>query len=89
MRCFLKERGCTDVLRKSKPNSGSIKTKTITKPLDGFVDLGLKLGNDKKSTTTLTAPGTVGTAVGRDVWSKILGKTSMEKLINKGGCFKD
>ena len=30
--------------------------------------------NDKEITTTLTAPGTVGTAVGRDVWSKILGK---------------
>ena len=40
-------------------------------------------------TTTLTAPGTVGTAAGRDVWSKILGKTSVEKLINKGGCFKN
>ena len=45
--------------------------------------------NEKEITTTLTVPGTVGTAVGRDVWSKILGKTSVEKLINKGGCFKD
>ena len=33
-------------------------------------------------------PGTVGTAVGRDVWSKILGKTSVEKLINKGVVLK-
>ena len=35
-------------------------------------------------TPTLTAPGTVGTAVGRDIWSKILGKTSVLKLINNG-----
>ena len=49
----------------------------------------LKIGNDKEITTTLTAPGTVGTAVGRDVWRKILGKTSVQKLINQGGCFKD
>ena len=35
---------------------------------------------NQEITTTLTAPGTVGTAVGRDVWSKILGKTSVEKL---------
>ena len=49
----------------------------------------MKLGNDKEITTSLTVPGTVGTAVGRDVWSKILGKTNVEKLINKGGCFKD
>ena len=31
-------------------------------------------------TPTLTAPGTVGTAVGRDIWSKIL----VPKLINNG-----
>ena len=42
-----------------------------------------------KITTTLTAPGTVGAAVGRDVWSKILGETSVEKLIDKGSSFKD
>ena len=40
-------------------------------------------------TTTLTVPDTVKTAVGRDIWSKILGKTSVKKLVNQGGCFKD
>ena len=46
----------------------------------------LKLGDDKETATTLTTPGKVGTAIGRYIWSKILGKTSVEKLINKGGC---
>ena len=78
-----------NLLMKSIPNSASIKSKTITKLFHGFMDQGLKLGNDKEITTTLTAPGTVGTAVARDVWSKILGKTSVEKCINKGCCFKD
>ena len=45
--------------------------------------------NTKEITSTLTAPGTVRTAVGRDVWSKILAKTSVNKLVYKGGCFKD
>ena len=49
---------------------------------------GLELWNDKEITTTLTAPGTVRTAVGRDIWSKILGKTSVKKPVNKGDCFK-
>ena len=31
----------------------------------------------------------VRTAVGGDMWSKILGKTSVKKLVNKGGCFKE
>ena len=61
----------------------------MTKLLDRFMDWGLKLGNDKEITTTLTAPGTVGAAVGGDVRSKILGKTSVEKLVDKGSCFKD
>ena len=70
--------GRTNLPRKSIPNSGSIKSKAITKLFDRFRDWGLKLGNDKVITTTLTAHGTVGTAVVRDVWSKILGKTSVE-----------
>ena len=61
----------------------------MTKLFNRFIDSGLKLGNDKEITTTLTAPGTVGAAVGRDVWSKILGETSVEKLIDKGSSFKD
>ena len=50
---------------------------------------GLELCNKKEITNTLTAPGTIKTAVERDIWSKILGKTSVKKLINKGGCSKD
>ena len=37
----------------------------------------------------MTLSGTVRPAVGRDIWSKILGKTSVKKLVNKGGCFGD
>ena len=35
---------------------------------------GLEIWNDTDVTTTLTAPGTLRTGVGRDIWSKILGK---------------
>ena len=66
-----------------------IKSKSITKGLDRFIDRGWELWNHKEITTTLTAPGTVRTAVGRDIWRKTLGKTSVKKLVNKGGCFKD
>ena len=44
---------------------------------------GLEIWNDKEITTILTGPGTVGTTVGIDIWSKILGKTSVKKLVNK------
>ena len=65
-----------NVIRKSIPNSGASKSKTITKLFDRFMDRGLKFWNYKEMTTTLTVPGTVRTAVERDIWSKILGKTS-------------
>ena len=76
-------------IRKSISNSGGIKSKTITKLLDRFMDRGLELWNHKKITTTPTVPGTVRTAVGRDIWTKILGKPSAKKLVNQSGCFKD
>ena len=41
---------------------------------------GMKLGNDKEITTTLTAPGTVGTAAGRDYGAKYLGKPVWRNL---------
>ena len=82
--------GPTNLIRKSILNSRSIKSKskTITNLFHRLMDSRLKLGNDKEITTTLTATGTVRTTVGRDIWSKVLGKTSVKKLINKGGCFK-
>ena len=49
---------------------------------------GFKLWNDKEITTTLTAPGIVRTALGRVIWSTILGKTSVTNVVNKGDCFK-
>ena len=52
-----------------------IKSKTITKLFDRFMNRRAKLWNDKDITTTLTAPGTIRTAVGRKIWSKIPGKT--------------
>ena len=66
-----------------------IRSTSLTKLSDGFMNRGMELWNGKEIITTLTAPGTVGTAVKRDIWSKILGKTSVKKLVNKGGCFKD
>ena len=48
-----------------------------------------ELWADKEITTTLTAPGTIRTAVGRKMWSKILGKTSLKKLVSNCGCFKN
>ena len=49
---------------------------------------GVELWNDKEITTTLTAPGTIRTDVGRKIWSKILRKTCVKKLVDKGGCVK-
>ena len=46
---------------------GAIKSKTITKLLDRFMDRGLEVWNDKEITTTLAAPGTVRSVVGRDI----------------------
>ena len=48
----------------------------------------VELWNDKEIATTLTGPGTVRTAVGRKIWSKIPRKTCVKKLINKCGCLK-
>ena len=47
-----------------------------------------ELWNDKEITTTLTAPGTLRTAVRRNIWSKIPRKTCLKKLGNKCGCLK-
>ena len=47
-----------------------------------------KLWNDKEITTTLTAPGTIRTAVGRKIWGKIPGKTCVKILIDKCGCLE-
>ena len=49
---------------KSIPHSGNIKSETIRKLFDRFVNRGAELWNDKEITTTLTAPGTIKTAVG-------------------------
>ena len=48
----------------------------------------IELWNDKEITTTLTAPGTITTSVGRKIWSKIPRKTCMKKLVDKCGCLK-
>ena len=75
-------------LCKSIPNSGSIKSKAITKLFERFMDRTVELWNDKEITTTLTEPGSVRTAVGRKIWSKIPTKTCVKKLVNKCGCLK-
>ena len=78
----------TNLIRKSIPHSGSIKSKTITKLFDRFMNRRAKLWTDKEVTTTLTAPGTIRTAVGRKIWSKIPGKICVKILINKCGCLE-
>ena len=69
-------------------NSGSIKSKIITKLFDRLMNRSVELWNDKEIPTTLTAPSTIRTAVGRKIWSKIPSKTCVKKLINKCGCLK-
>ena len=54
-----------NLVRKSIPNSGGIKSKTITKLSDSFMNKGVELWNDKEIITTLTALGTIKTAVGK------------------------
>ena len=65
-----------NLILKSIPNSGSIKSKTITvtKLFDRFMNRRVELWNDKEIATTLTVPGNIRTAVGRKIWSKSLGK---------------
>ena len=77
-----------NLLWKSIPNTGSIKSKTITKLFDRFVNRRVELWNDKEIATTLNASGTIRTVVGRKIWSKIPRKTCVKKLINTCGCLK-
>ena len=72
-----------------QPKRWGIKSRTITKLFETFMNRGATLCNDKEISTTLTAPGTIRTAVGSEIWSKILGKTSMKKLLDRCGCFKN
>ena len=67
-----------NLTRKSSPSSIGIKNKTITKLFDIFMDRMVRLWNDKEITTTLTAPDTIRTAVGRE-----------KKLANKCGNVKN
>ena len=48
----------------------------------------VELWNDKEIATTLNAPSTIKTAVGRNIWSKIPRKTCVKTLINNCGCLK-
>ena len=73
--------GCTNLIRNSIPNSGGIKSKAITKPFDRLMSRGVELWNNLEITTNLTTPGTLST-VRRNIWSKILGKTCVKKLVS-------
>ena len=77
-----------NLFSKSIPNSWSIKSKTIAKLFDRFVNRRVELWNDKEISTTLTAPGTIRTAGGRKTWTKLPRKTCVKKLLNKCGCQK-
>ena len=77
-----------NLIWKSIPHSGSIKSNTITKLFDRYINRRLEMWNDKEIATTLTAAGTVSPAVERKIWSKIPRKTCVKKLVNKCGCLK-
>ena len=77
-----------NLIWKSIPSSGHIKSKTITKLFDRFMNRRVELWNEKKIDTTLTEPGTIRTAVGRKIWSKIPRKTCVRKRKNTCGCLK-
>ena len=53
------------------PASGSIKSKTVTKLFDIFMNRKVELRNDKEIATTLAVPGAIKTVVGRKIQSKI------------------
>ena len=71
-----------NLIWKSNPNRWSIKSKTITKLFGRLVNRRVELWNDKEIVVTLTVPGTIRTAVGRKIWSKIPRKTCVKKLLN-------
>ena len=56
-----------NLIWKSIPNSGSIKTKTITKLFDRFMNRRVELWNDKEIATTLDVPSAIRTAVRRKI----------------------
>ena len=59
-----------NLIRKSIPHSGSIKTKLF----DRFMNRRAKLWNDNEITTTLTAPGTIF------CWKKDMEQNTWENL---------
>ena len=67
---------------------GASNAKLLQKMFDRFMNRRVELSNDKEISTTLTAPGTIRTAVGRNILSKISRKTCVKKLINKFGHLK-
>ena len=73
-----------NLIWKSISNSGSIKSKTITKLLDRFMNRRVELWNGKEIANTLAAAGAIRTAVGTKIWSKV----PRNKLVNKFGCLK-
>ena len=77
-----------NLIWKSIPNIMSIKSKTITKLLDRFMNRRVQLWNYKEIATTLAELGAIRTAVGRKIWSKIPRKTCVKKLVIKCGCLK-
>ena len=68
-----------NLIRKSIPNSGGIKSKNITRLFDRFMNRGVAF--DKEITTNLTLPGIIRTAAVTELWSKKRGKISMKKLV--------
>ena len=72
--------GCTNLIRRSISNSWHIKSKA-TKLFHRVMSRWLTLWY-KKMTNTLTMPGTFRTMVRRNIGSKILGETSVKKLLH-------
>ena len=78
-----------NLIGKCIPDSGGIKSKNINKPFNKFMNRRVEFWNDHEITTTLTAPGTMKASTVREICSIIHGKTSVKKLVNKCGCYKN
>ena len=63
----------------------SLKSKAVTKLFERLLIRRVELWNNRG---IITDPVAVRTAVKRKIWSKLLRKTIVEKLVNKCFCFK-
>ena len=64
------------------PNSGSFKDKAVANHCDKNISKFCKIAISKLQ--TLTAPGTIRTAIRINIWSKVPGKPKVKKFVKRG-----